>query len=138
MGCILWERATNKAGYGICGRGLAHRAAFETAFGPIPAGMCVLHRCDVRSCVNPEHLFLGTQADNVKDMDAKGRRVSMVGSKHALAKFAEADVAIIKWCLDAGVRGSKLARLYEVSDQVISFIKTGLTWKHVEPLKGCP
>lgn len=139
--CTIWAGAKNKAGYGTRGNGrggsaLAHRVAFSEAFGPIPEGMCVLHKCDNPPCVNPEHLFLGTQADNVRDMRQKGRGWMPVGSAHALAKFSEVDVSIIKWCLSAGVKGRNLARLYQVSDQVISFIKTGLTWKHVEPLKG--
>jgi hypothetical protein len=60
----------------------AHRASYEMFIGEIPEGQCVLHKCDVPSCVNPKHLFLGTRAENVYDMDAKGRRRSQSGDDH--------------------------------------------------------
>ena len=79
-GCILWTGSVNKRGYGqiqLAGRGgrpvLAHRLSWELANGPMASGMCVLHRCDVPGCVNPAHLFLGTRADNQRDMAIKGR-----------------------------------------------------------------
>lgn len=79
-GCIHWTGGLNPDGYGkflwsaevgVIG---AHRAGWMRANGPIPVGMAVLHKCDVPRCVNPEHLFLGTQVENIADMDAKGRR----------------------------------------------------------------
>lgn len=80
--CWEWKSAKNSTGYGlhgikIDGKGrcfLAHRVAWVLRNGQIPAGMCVCHRCDNPSCVNPAHLFLGTNLDNVRDMDSKGRR----------------------------------------------------------------
>lgn len=83
-GCWLWLRGKDKDGYGkfsarragvvlpgIDGR--AHRAAYTIYVGPIPAGLHVLHKCDNPSCVNPDHLFVGTNSDNMKDRSAKGR-----------------------------------------------------------------
>ncbi|ALC12519.1 HNH endonuclease signature motif containing protein [Sphingopyxis sp. 113P3] len=81
-GCWLWLGAANEQGrgsfrYGMAGEqkrtGLASRISYEMAIGPIPDGMQVLHRCDVPLCVNPDHLFLGTVTDNMRDMVAKGR-----------------------------------------------------------------
>lgn len=82
--CVLWAGPLNSAGYGTItvthgGRRShvgAHRLAYELAFGEIPEGLLVLHTCDVRRCVNPDHLFVGSQADNVADMMAKGRHWS--------------------------------------------------------------
>jgi len=75
-GCWVWTAGTTAAGYGYFDYEdeiHAHRASYTMHIGPIPAGMHVLHKCDVRQCVNPDHLFLGTQVDNMKDMAAKGR-----------------------------------------------------------------
>jgi hypothetical protein len=79
-GCLLWIAAVNQTGYGrptYDGRQqLAHRVAWQIANGPIPAGMCVCHRCDIPACVNIDHLFLGTKRDNTHDMMVKGRHVT--------------------------------------------------------------
>lgn len=78
--CHLWTAYCTPSGYGEIGVGgkyggtvRAHRAAWELYVGPIPAGLRVLHRCDVRRCVNPAHLWLGTQQENMVDMRRKGR-----------------------------------------------------------------
>jgi hypothetical protein len=76
-GCWLWERGVNSSGYGSLSVGdkteMAHRVSYELYVGPIPPGLSVLHKCDTRSCVNPDHLFLGTRSDNNLDMSVKGR-----------------------------------------------------------------
>lgn len=80
-GCWLWTGSKNNKGYGMIlvqtaiGKRLAHRVSYELYVGPIPDGLCALHRCDTPACVNPKHIFLGTKKDNIDDMDAKGRRV---------------------------------------------------------------
>jgi hypothetical protein len=85
-GCRAWSGQVGGSGYGVIGVGhsrklSAHKVAFEQANGPVPVGLCVLHRCDNRLCVNPAHLFLGTKADNSRDMVAKGRNRSPIAAR---------------------------------------------------------
>lgn len=76
-GCWLWLRQVSNFGYGMVsthnGSKFAHRMSYEVFVGPIPEGMSVLHKCDQPACMNPDHLFLGTDADNIADMIKKGR-----------------------------------------------------------------
>lgn len=101
-GCWLWVGVKNKQGYGHFewsrkGRDffwMAHRAAWRIHRGPIPGGLQVLHRCDVPSCVNPDHLFLGTQQDNMDDMVRKGRARRHLGSRPFPVSEADRAAAI--------------------------------------------
>ena len=133
-GCWLWTASKFPLGYGAF-RGspsgnniLAHRYSWATNFGPIPEGLCVCHHCDVKACVRPDHLFLGTQADNVADKVAKGRQARQKGSQHGMAKLNEDQVLAIR-------RDGRLQRViaadYGVSIMSISFIKSGKRWGHV-------
>ena len=76
-GCWIWKMSVDRVGYGhewVGGKlRQAHRVSYETHIGPIPHGMKVLHKCDVRACINPSHLFLGTQKENIQDCKKKGR-----------------------------------------------------------------
>src|SRR5947207_5829360 len=86
IGCWVWLRARTSRGYGNIHLGgkmvSAHRVAWELVNGPIPEGLLVLHKCDNPSCVNPDHLFLGTNADNRKDAQVKGRLPRHLGEKN--------------------------------------------------------
>lgn len=136
--CNLWAGAVYPNGYGAIstgGRGKvirAHRAAYELYVGPIPAGMCVLHRCDVPACVNPLHLFLGTKKDNTLDMIKKGRvrTGSLSGEKNPSAKLSKSDVALIKERIAVGTRSTarELACEYGVSTSAIYYVVSGRTW----------
>lgn len=134
-GCWEWRRNFNIAGYGMIwmkgDKGAdrserAHRLSWVAWRGPIPAGMAILHRCDNRRCVNPDHLFLGTRADNNRDCVAKGRKA--VGEKHPAAKLTLAEVSAIRDALNTGISQVHLARQYKIDASVISRIKSGTAW----------
>lgn len=135
LACWEWGGRINDGGYGFVVVGgrlhMAHRLAFEQAHGPIPAGMVVCHRCDNRRCINPSHLFAGTQADNVADMDSKGRRVPLLGSANGIAVINEDDARQIKQRLAAGEQGRAIAASFGVHECTVSLIKRGKTWTHV-------
>lgn len=83
-GCWLWNKALFSNGYGRVRDERVHRKAWMLVYGPIPNRLLVLHRCDVKRCLNPKHLFLGTQLDNMHDMIAKGRKVVRKGETHPM------------------------------------------------------
>lgn len=140
-GCWLWTAAADDKGYGRFQLGsgrrgtvLSHRFAYELRNGPIPAGLNALHKCDTPSCVNPDHIFLGTLQDNVRDMDRKGRRNNPMpktqrGSAHYAARFTDQQVREIR--RDAR-RVCVIAREYGVGHGSISTIKSGKSWAHVQ------
>ena len=106
----------------------AHRFVWETLNQPLTPGQCVLHRCDNPKCINPEHLFVGTQADNMKDMAAKGRGGAPRGAKHLSAKLTEEQA---KYVLASSANSSALAKELGVTYQTIYALRTGITWKHL-------
>src|SRR5580704_5089112 len=112
----------------------AHRVMWRLTYGAIPDGLHVLHRCDNPPCINPAHLFLGTNADNVADRVRKGRssRASVNrGEKNALAKLTWNKIAEIRVMLADGVSGKDIAEVYKISRSVVSNIKTGKRWTPV-------
>jgi len=134
--CWLWTAAKNQFGYGrfqVATRlvGHAHRVAYELANGPIPAGKEVCHRCDVRHCVNPRHLFLGTHAENMEDMKAKGRGNGprRHGSKNPAAKLTDEQAAEIRRRRAAGEKLRVIAADFGVSEATVSLLARNLTWR---------
>jgi hypothetical protein len=136
-GCILWKGRTTKR-YGTIEGGLrAHRVSYELFIGPIPDGMCVLHRCDNPPCINPNHLFVGTHADNINDKVSKGRQSR--GEKQWEAKLTEDQVREIRllYASSPGVKKKRNGVVIRLSEQfgvhchtIISIAKYRL-WKHV-------
>lgn len=107
----------------------AHRRSWEIVHGPIPDGLEVCHRCDNPPCVNPDHLFLGTHAENMADAATKGRLPR--GSRSNLSKLTEAQVTEIKARLAAGDGTAAIAKDYGVTTGNVYAIKTGRSWRHV-------
>ena len=138
-GCWFWTGGTVGSGYGIAHdqgkHRLIHRAMWERTNGAIPAGMFVLHRCDVPCCVNPAHLFIGSILDNNRDRESKGRGGQLTGASHKrpTAKLNAAQVEEIKKRLENPYHGigNALAKEYGISQAVISGIRHGTGWAHV-------
>lgn len=130
--CWLWTGGKSGFGHGtILNSGylkespyrsnvFAHRVSYQMAYGPIPSGLCVLHSCDVPSCVNPSHLFLGTKLDNMQDMRAKGR--DKLGLELPQTKLTNIEVAEIR---ESSETQRALAKKYGVSQPLICAIKKG-------------
>jgi hypothetical protein len=145
--CWLWIGATNKGGYGVlCKLGptgkwnrleLAHRILLEHLLKrELGDDECSCHHCDIPGCVNPDHLFKGSRADNLADMRRKGRgapmpRRDMRGEKSPRAKLTASLVVEIRDKLASGVEQRELAGIYGVSEANISAIKSRRSWGHI-------
>lgn len=131
-GCWIWMRSVNSDGYGQVWVGAkswgAHRLSYALFNGPIPAGASILHRCDVRCCVNPAHLFVGSQQENIADMIEKRRHRVPRGRDHARAKLTEDQVRAIR----ADPRKLKeIAADYGVHFSLIGKVRQRSMWGHV-------
>ena len=152
-GCWMWTGAKDRKGYGKFSVGgacnhegkrrnsmvTASRVSYELFIGRIPEsdgyhGQCILHRCDTPSCVNPEHLFHGSNMDNVKDMDKKGRRVTVAkrGSEHKNSILTEEVVEqLFDEIKERTSTQGELAKKYGVSLATVNHIKTGQLCSHI-------
>lgn len=133
--CWVWTAGRRQAGYGrfkTAGRyNQAHRFSWTLANGPIPRGLFILHHCDNPPCVRPDHLFIGTQTDNMADMNAKNRLVNVVGERHGNSKVTVADVVEIRRRVADGEPQSKVAGDYDIAEITVWTIVRRTRWKHV-------
>lgn len=137
--CWVWTADTAPNGYGrikVNGQSVnAHRVGWALQFGEPGVGLYVLHRCDNRLCVRGEHLFLGTQKDNVHDCAAKGRRVNPTGERHGRSKLSNADASKVRSLVSRGLPQSEVARRFGVTPSCVSRIVTGARRKKE---RACP
>lgn len=136
--CWPWTAGKCGGGYGTFrpGEGLtlgAHRVSYELRNGPIPAGVFVLHRCDNPACCNPAHLFLGTHAENMADMVAKGRQavVRVTGERNPAHKLTTPQVAEVLQRLAAGESRNSVARSFGIGFSTVTALARGKTWRDV-------
>lgn len=106
------------------------RLVWEHYYGPIPQGMCVCHECDNRKCINIEHLFLGTNRDNILDRTHKGRTFHARGELSGMAKLKAKQVVAIK-AFRYKISQRELAKMYGVTQRTIADIHIGKTWRHI-------
>lgn len=129
-GCFLWMGSVDGRGYGsikdsqrVTRR--ASRVSWQLTHGPIPKGMCVCHRCDNPLCVNPDHLFIGSNADNTRDMLQKGRAHDRRGNN---AKLTPEQVQAVRLSSETP---TKLAERYSISTSTVWLVKTKRRWAHI-------
>lgn len=142
-GCWLWQGGRIRAGcghFGIRHDGLpvtlkAHRAAYATFKGPIAVGLAVCHSCDNPTCVNPDHLFLGTGKDNALDREHKGRRPNLRGEANGSSKLSEQDVSSIRLSFSHGENKAQLSRRFGVSRTTVRKIVNRQAWSFNVPEK---
>jgi hypothetical protein len=135
--CWEWQAAVQKSGYGVVGvrrkLHLAHRVAWELSNGEIPPGMLVCHTCDNRICCNPQHLFLGTHADNLRDMYEKNRNNNARGDSsgpRVAAKTGWKVVGEIRKLYTSGdFTARELGEMFSVSGSTVSRIVNHVLWK---------
>lgn len=134
-GCHVWTSWTATTGYGqfhLNGTTeYAHRVSYEISNGPIPEGMVVRHcsECTTRGCVNPDHLSIGTHADNMRDRDEAGRTPK--GESSGASKLKKVEVIDIRKRAAAGETQASIAEDYEVITSTISAIVRRKTWRHI-------
>lgn len=136
--CWLWTAAKAKNGYGLLRikgehgftHEFTHRYSYQLAYGPIPDSLCVLHSCDVRNCIRPDHLFLGTRLDNAVDCKAKGR--TLRGEKHHKTKLSDDGVRQLRIDFANGVLPAALSERYGIDEGYAYQVAKGKARKYVE------
>lgn len=140
-GCWIWTGCVANTGYGDTGfrqrkRSRAHLISYQAFYGPIKDGLVVRHKCDVRLCCNPDHLTLGTQADNCADMYSRGRGTFQIGTanpakreQHGMARLTESDIEAIRNERSSGRKYSQIARDRSVDKSHVRRICLGISWR---------
>lgn len=128
-GCWIWTASQNLGGYGKFADTTAHRYAYERFIGKIPEGMHVCHTCDIRNCVNPEHLWVGTTQENTSDKIAKGRQIR--GERIGISKLKDIEVINIREMRLSGKTYKEIAELFCVNWAMISLICRNKAWTHL-------
>lgn len=139
-GCRIWVGKQDGGGQGwsygrvsVNGRWLrAHRVSYVIFNGPIPPGKMVCHRCDTPLCIEPSHLFLGTNQDNQRDAAAKGRSGARCGCENGFAKLTEEQAQAI---LDSSGTHIEAAQRFGVSYATVSMIRARKSWRHLSPAR---
>jgi hypothetical protein len=134
--CWLWTGAKWGNGYGLLCLNpsslLAHRLSWELHYGLVPDGLLVLHKCDVRNCINPKHLYVGTHIDNTRDRVERNRSSRSIGERSGKSKLKSGEVWLIRRLLGAKFSIRSIAKLFKISSNVIWGIKSGKRWPGVE------
>jgi hypothetical protein len=135
-GCWEWTGSLEVGGYGIIGASRhhaarrAHRVAWELRNrAPVPDGLDVLHHCDNRRCVNPDHLYVGTDSDNARDRVMRGRDANKSGEKNPNAKLTKDDVLAIIAAVTGGETQTSVAKRYGISQTTVSALVRGKGWR---------
>jgi len=134
--CWEWTGNTDKDGYGkfwinsLRRNDMAHRISYQIFIGEIPQGLWVLHKCDNPSCVNPEHLFVGTAKDNSADRDNKGRGIS--GERVQTHKLIPSDIPVIKELYQKGFSQREIGEQFNCSQESISRLLLGKSWRCIQ------
>lgn len=134
-GCWEWTGAVDHVGYGrfsVGGKHVsAHRMVWRLTHGEPERGLFVLHRCDNRRCVNPGHLFLGTHADNMRDMAAKGRKAPTGGERNGRSRLTEAEVMEIRRLRRGGLQLREIAARMGAPVETVGHAARGYSWAHL-------
>jgi len=130
-GCWEWSEYKDKDGYGIYKQHRAHRVAYELWKGKIPSGQLVRHTCDNPPCVNPEHLLVGTQTDNMNDMVKRNRHTAVKGQQQRGSKLTDDIVREIRILEGFGFTLKELGNMYQVHISTIWRTINGKNWKHI-------
>lgn len=136
-GCWIWIGGSGHYGYGAFyfrpprKMEFAHRVSYTLYRGEIPEGKHILHTCDNPFCVNPDHLFIGTPLDNMRDKMKKGRHVAWKSDECNLSKLTTSKVLEIKKLIKDGLNNRQIGNMFDVIPETIWHIRHGKTWKKV-------